>query len=425
MWNVSMDDVSESMDDVSESEETSDSLEGSAMQLHLHDGDLEGALALLDELPEPRRSALRAQHRYYSGDLRGSAPLLSAVCAEPPTPATIDCFASLVAVLGMQGRRGEAGTLFQRGVRAQLSMRTLDSQPFVELGAGIVLAELLGGRPRRAGLILTAGEAMLRGKRVDATKDASLMSLGTTMIDVANGRWSDARRRLDAIAAELEAAGPTEEAAPTDATAHVAAYLALVAAVQGDVSVSLIAREDARTAMLTGNRSLEAHIRYLCTLASLWVRLDDVARHDADELRVYSIRHDLPLMELHAIHLLSLCGGRDAALLERAEVLARRCDAAVAEALVDQIEVGRTTFGVRELARHGVWVPPHPSTLDELSAREREIANYTALGFSASDAAKRLFISRRTVESHLRNIFAKLGVTSRDELADVLHDLRY
>ncbi|MEU4419959.1 AAA family ATPase [Actinoplanes sp. NPDC024001] len=57
---------------------------------------------------------------------------------------------------------------------------------------------------------------------------------------------------------------------------------------------------------------------------------------------------------------------------------------------------------------------------DELTAQERQIALLVRDGLSNPEVAARLFISPRTVEWHLRGIFAKLAVSSRRQLRDVL-----
>jgi len=52
-----------------------------------------------------------------------------------------------------------------------------------------------------------------------------------------------------------------------------------------------------------------------------------------------------------------------------------------------------------------------------LSNREREIVVLVAQGFKNKEIAERMFISEQTVKNHLHNIFDKLGVSDRLELA--------
>lgn len=57
------------------------------------------------------------------------------------------------------------------------------------------------------------------------------------------------------------------------------------------------------------------------------------------------------------------------------------------------------------------------TVLDEkLCDREREIVSYVVHGFSNNEIAARLYISDRTVSTHLVNIYDKLNVHSRAEL---------
>ena len=55
----------------------------------------------------------------------------------------------------------------------------------------------------------------------------------------------------------------------------------------------------------------------------------------------------------------------------------------------------------------------HPSRADALSPREREIARMVAKGYTNKMIASVLDISLWTVSTHLRRIFAKLGVSTR------------
>jgi DNA-binding NarL/FixJ family response regulator len=73
-----------------------------------------------------------------------------------------------------------------------------------------------------------------------------------------------------------------------------------------------------------------------------------------------------------------------------------------------------------------VWMPPTvqsefaaqaSSTVKRLTARESEIVRFVAVGLRNAEVAERLAITESTVKTHLNNIFQKLGVRDRLELA--------
>jgi DNA-binding CsgD family transcriptional regulator len=79
----------------------------------------------------------------------------------------------------------------------------------------------------------------------------------------------------------------------------------------------------------------------------------------------------------------------------------------------------------RGLAVLGVDVKRQPANRRALSgwasltSTEKRIARLVAVGGNNRDVAEALFISRRTVESHLYRIFAKLDITNRTALAAI------
>jgi DNA-binding CsgD family transcriptional regulator/tetratricopeptide (TPR) repeat protein len=71
----------------------------------------------------------------------------------------------------------------------------------------------------------------------------------------------------------------------------------------------------------------------------------------------------------------------------------------------------------RELLATGETVRKRTvETLTDLTAQEAQIARLARDGRSNQEIGSQLFISPRTVEWHLRNVFSKLGITSRKEL---------
>ena len=112
-----------------------------------------------------------------------------------------------------------------------------------------------------------------------------------------------------------------------------------------------------------------------------------------------------------------LLGARGAVMKEAAtEQLFRSMHAVMA----GQYWIGRSSVArVIDLMRRRQAPSPVPaaSSLSALTSRELEIVSAIADGASNGDIAGRLGISPKTVKHHLTNIFAKLGVTNRLELA--------
>lgn len=78
---------------------------------------------------------------------------------------------------------------------------------------------------------------------------------------------------------------------------------------------------------------------------------------------------------------------------------------AIARKVVARLNAGRSSNSVSEGA----------DSSDALTPREVEILQFLARGMSNRDIAEALYISERTVQTHLTNIFAKMQVSSRLE----------
>ena len=55
----------------------------------------------------------------------------------------------------------------------------------------------------------------------------------------------------------------------------------------------------------------------------------------------------------------------------------------------------------------------------ELTPQELQVAALVRQGLSNREVASQLFLSPRTIDFHLRNVFTKLGISSRTELAGI------
>ncbi|MGA8666555.1 MAG: LuxR C-terminal-related transcriptional regulator, partial [Candidatus Dormiibacterota bacterium] len=86
--------------------------------------------------------------------------------------------------------------------------------------------------------------------------------------------------------------------------------------------------------------------------------------------------------------------------------------------------LGAAAWGQRarhELRATGETVGPRtPDARDRLSAQELQIARLAAAGLSNREIGERLFLSHRTIGSHLYRVYPKLGITGRGQLREGL-----
>jgi DNA-binding CsgD family transcriptional regulator len=102
----------------------------------------------------------------------------------------------------------------------------------------------------------------------------------------------------------------------------------------------------------------------------------------------------------------------------RAELLH---DAGAAEVACTRFEEIGAYLGIQRaqaVLRHlGVRPPRHERAAGDLSPREIEVAELVAEGLSNPAIARRLYLGRPTVASHVAHILAKLGFSSRAQIA--------
>ena len=99
-------------------------------------------------------------------------------------------------------------------------------------------------------------------------------------------------------------------------------------------------------------------------------------------------------------------------LLDQAVTIYERLDAtrdlARADAALRQMGIRRSRHVTHSRAQSG-W--------HSLTPGERAVVDLVAEGLSNPQIGQRLYVSRRTVQTHLAHVFAKLDVTSRTQLA--------
>jgi DNA-binding NarL/FixJ family response regulator len=93
-------------------------------------------------------------------------------------------------------------------------------------------------------------------------------------------------------------------------------------------------------------------------------------------------------------------------------------EARAALGVFEELEAAHDADAAASLLRSlGARPGPGPRTQGTLTRRETEVLELVGHGLSNPEISDRLYISRKTVEHHVSNILAKLGLRSRAEAA--------
>jgi DNA-binding NarL/FixJ family response regulator len=126
--------------------------------------------------------------------------------------------------------------------------------------------------------------------------------------------------------------------------------------------------------------------------------------HENDDIRVLVLTaYDNPAY-VHAL----LDAGADGYVLKTAAL------SELYKAL-QEVAVGRTAFNAEVMEKAAQYTESTTTLVEGLTGREVEILTYAARGLTNKQIGQELFISDRTVQGHLQNIYQKLGVATRTE----------
>ncbi len=286
-------------------------------------------------------------------------------------------------------------------------------QPMYELVAARTLAALWAGDTDTASSTL----ALIDELRVDVDDAVLQTGVGRTLI--ARGEWRAAIGQLRGALSHFSIRDPRGFAATTWSA------LAYALAAVGELGEARDARRQHRRAQSRASRLItsDSEMKRLAVALALG---EDTVIDQCDDVDARYVREGLWLPVLHARHMRCVAEAADVGAASDGSVArlvdaARKVDGPIPDLMVRHaraLAAGDEAMAsgvVASLLAHGVWIP-EPAAV-ELTPRQSEIATLVRAGLSNKDIASRLVISVRTVDAHLREIFARLGVTNRAGLS--------
>jgi DNA-binding CsgD family transcriptional regulator len=282
---------------------------------------------------------------------------------------------------------------------------------------GLELSRRVGADNDETGLLaLQARMAAQRGRERECREVATIAMQRSVAAGVG---WATDQARLAWAELELGLGNPSEALAHFDQLDPVPLppVLHLAAADVVDAALRVGDSERARSAL----EAFEAWapVSNAPLVKALLARCRALLAEDAGEAgRLFeeAIRHDAPVFERARTQL---------AYGERLRRERRKTEARMQlRNAIDAFEgLGASPWAERargELQATGETARKRDvSTLDDLTPQELRIARLAAAGDTNREVAAQLFVSPKTVEYHLRKVFAKLAVSSRVELARI------
>jgi ATP/maltotriose-dependent transcriptional regulator MalT len=390
-----------------------------------------------DEAAAAIATSLRGYAAMIEGDTETGAPLLRETVAwasavDDPVHALWGSFASfwlgdatgfgrlVERAAGLARQRGDIGTLAEAlGMRStQLAFEQRLDDASIAAEEAVRLARELGGRnlevlPRAALTVVAAargndeearrqGEEVLRlAAEAGLRLRASAAVHGLALSDLAHARWEDALVRLDSLLGPDSALDPLVYATLAD---KIEAAVRAGRPEEGRAVLPLFERR-------VEYSGLRAAVPRLASCRALLSEGEEAAAHWEEAM---AGAHDARPLDLARMQLLY------GEYLRRER---RRADARVQlRGAIEGFErLGAESWAERarvELRASGETARKRdPSTISNLTPQELQIAQLVAEGMSNKEIAAQLYLSPRTIDSHLRNVFSKLAITSRVQLA--------
>lgn len=248
------------------------------------------------------------------------------------------------------------------------------------------------------------------------------IDLSIVLFAAQEGRWTEAAELIAPLVDQLTLNDPFGLLEFSQAAA------ALIYATLGERRKAYAALKLASSPAPGLSRMLYGFVGILSLRALHWLR-DPAIKSQARALADWAARQELPLIELEALDIFaSEVRAPVSHIVERATTLAGEVDQPIGETLLAHIRA--LTHAAPEgfmpeerlLSELGVWLPLPPA--ESLTGREREIALFTAVGYSSKQVGERLHLSARTVETHLAHVYSKLSITSREDLRNWFASIR-